>query len=125
MNRAASIFSLFCGGAMLVVWSVLLATEKVVELRTAPIEAIALLCAEFITAALLILGGLGVLTHKTWGLRTDLVALGALLYCAVYSIGVFGQGGNPPAVIFFIAITVLAAIFSSTYIIKSAKGGAQ
>ncbi len=125
MKRATSIFSLFCGGAMLVVWTVLLATGKVVELKTTPIEAIALLCAEFITATLLILGGLGVLAQKTWGLRTDLVALGALLYSAVYSIGVFSQGGNIPAAIFFVAITVLAVIFSSTNIFESAKGGAQ
>ena len=125
MRRAASIFSLFCGVAMLVVWTVLLATGQVVELRTTPLEAMALLCAEFITAGFLILGGCGALTNKTWGLRTELVALGALLYCAVYSIGVFSQAGNTPAAIFFVAITILAAIFSSTFVIESAKGGAQ
>ncbi|MGE5124589.1 MAG: hypothetical protein ACM3H7_08725 [Acidobacteriaceae bacterium] len=125
MKKASSIFSLFCGFAMLAVWVILLATGQVVELRTTPIEASFLLVAEFLTAIILILGGTGVLTRKPWGLRTEMVALGLLLYCAVYSIGVFGQGGNAPAAGFFVVITLLAAMFSSTFIIESTKGGAQ
>jgi hypothetical protein len=75
-----------------------------------------------LTAALLILGGAGILTHRIWGLRADLTALGMLLYCAVYSIGVFGQGDNMPAVAFFVVVFALAAIFSGKFVLDSMKG---
>jgi hypothetical protein len=122
MKKAAAIFSLFCGSAMLVVWGILLTTGQVVELQTTPLEASFLLGAEFLTATALLIGGLGLLTEKGWGLRADLAALGMLLYCAVYSIGVFGQSGDTPAAVFFVVITTLAAVFSSRFILDSVRG---
>jgi hypothetical protein len=125
MEKTASIFSIFCGIAMLVVWGILLATGKVNELRTSPYEAGFLLGAEFLTAFSLILGGVGLLTRKSWGLRADLLALGMLLYCTVYSIGVFRQAGNAPATGFFVVVATLAATFSAIFILESTKGGIQ
>lgn len=125
MKKAASIFSLFCGITMLVVWGILLATGKVVELRTSPFQAIFLLGAELVTAVSLILGGFGLLTGTLWGLRADLAALGMLLYCAVFSIGFFGQAGNAPAAGFFSVLVALAAVFSTRFILESTKGGGQ
>lgn len=125
MKKAASIFSLFCGVAMLIVWGSLLVTGQVVDLQTKPFETVFLLAAEFLTAISLIIAGFGMLTEKKWGLRADLAALGMLLYCTVFSIGVFGQARNIPAAGFFIVIVILAAIFSTVFIIESAKGGAQ
>ena len=125
MKKAASIFSVFCGVAMLVVWGILLSTDKVVELRTEPFRTTFLLGAEFLTAIALLVGGFGLLTERNWGLRADLAALGMLLYCTVFSIGVFGQQGNLPATSFFILMATLAAVFSTMFILESAKGGAQ
>jgi len=125
MRKAVSIFSLFCGISMLAVWGILLATGQVVELRTSPLEAAFLLGAEFLTAVALILGGFGLLARKTWGLRMDLAALGMLLYCAVYSTGVFGQAGNTPAAGFFIVIAALAALFSANFVLETLKGDPQ
>lgn len=125
MRKAVSIFSLFCGISMLAVWGILLATGQVVELRTSPLEAAFLLGAEFLTAVALILGGSGLLARKTWGLRMDLAALGMLLYCAVYSTGVFGQAGNTPAAGFFIVIAALAALFSANFVLETLKGDPQ
>lgn len=125
MKKAVSIFSLFCGVSMLAVWGILLATGQVVELRTSPLEAAFLLGAEFLTAVALILGGFGLLAGKTWGLRMDLAALGMLLYCAVYSTGVFGQAGNTPAAGFFIVIAALAALFSANFVLETLKGDPQ
>lgn len=118
MIKAASIFSFFCGIAMLLTWSILLATGQVTELNTSPFEAIALLVAEFLTAIALIIAGYGLLRKHRWGLRAELAALGMLLYCAVYSIGAVGQQGLAPA-IFFAVITVLAALFSGKFIWSS------
>ena len=125
MKRATSIFSLFCGVAMLVVWGRLLVTGQVLELQTRPFETMFLLAAEFLTAMSLILAGIGLLTRKSWGLRAELVALGMLLYCTVFYIGVLAQEGNVPAVTFFSVIVLLAAAFSATFVLESAKGGTQ
>jgi len=125
MNKAPSIFSLFCGLAMLAVWGTLLATGRVIELQTSPFGTIFLLAAEFLTAGALILGGIGLLTGQRWGLRADLAALGMLVYCTIFSIGVFGQQGNLPATGFFCVIAALAAYFSTKFILESRKGGAQ
>lgn len=124
-RKIASIFSLFCGVSMLVVWGILLGTGQVVELQTEPFGTIFLLAAEFLTALSLLIGGFGLLARKNWGLRADLAALGMLLYCTVFSIGVFGQQGNIPATSFFIVIAAVAAIFSTMFILESAKGGTQ
>lgn len=118
MIKAAAIFSLFCGVAMLVTWGILLGIGQVTELKTSPFEAIALLAAEFLTAIGLIAAGYGLLRERSWGLRADLAALGMLLYCAVYSIGAVGQQGLAPA-IFFAVITVLAALLSGKFILSS------
>ena len=118
MKKAASIFSLFCGIAMLVVWGILLAIGQVPELQTRPFETVFLLMAEFLTAISLLVGGFALLARKNWGLRMDLTALGMLLYCVVFSTGVFGQAGNAPAAIFFAVIAVLAAGFATIFILR-------
>jgi hypothetical protein len=125
MVITASTFSLFCGIAMLVVWGILLAKGQFVDLRSRPYEDGFLLGAEFLTAFSLILGGFGVMMGKKWGLSADLAALGMLLYCTVYSTGVFRQAGNAPAAGFFIIVAILAAIFSVIFILESTKGGIQ
>ena len=125
MKKTASIFSLFCGISMLAVWGILLSTGQVVELQTEPFGTLFLLGAEFLTALSLLTGGVGLLTDRNWGLRADLAALGMLLYCTVFSIGVFGQQGNIPATSFFIVMATLAAVFSTLFVLESAKGGAQ
>jgi hypothetical protein len=125
MIKTASIFSLFCGTAMLVVWGILLATGQFPELRSKPFEARFLLGAEFLTATALLLGGFGLLTGKSWGLRADLAALGMLLYCAIFSTGAFGQARNLPATSFFVVIAVLAFVLSAWFIFESIKGGIQ
>ena len=124
MKKKAAIFSLFCGVAMLVVWTILLARGQVVELQTSPFETIFLLAAEFLTAISLIVSGYGLLMGKSWGLRACLAALGMLLYCTIFSVGALGAG-NPPAAVFFSVIAILAFIFSSQFVLESVKGGTQ
>ncbi len=112
MTRALSIFSLFCGLRMLGTWGTLRVTGNVPELETTPMEAGFLLAAEFLTAGALLASGYGLMAHQPWGTRFAPIALGMLLYCSVYSIGVFGQAGNPPATAFFVAIALLTLFFS-------------
>ncbi len=121
MTKASAFFSLFCGVAMLATWGFLLGTGQVPELQTSPFETSFLLAAEFTTAISLLLGGYGLLTGKIWGLTAELVALGMLIYCTIFSTGAFSQTGNLPAAVFFAIIATLAAIFSAGFVSKSAK----
>ncbi len=121
MTKASSIFSLFCGVAMLATWGVLLATGQVPELKTAPFETSFLLAAEFITAISLLLGGFGLLAGKNWGLTAEQIALGMLIYCTLFSTGAFSQVGNFPAAVFFAVIATLAAIFSVKFVYQSTR----
>jgi len=124
MKKAASIFSIFCGLAMLVVWAILLATGQVIELQTKPFETIFLLVAEFLTAVSLILGGFGLVSGKSWGLRADLAALGMLLYCTIFSTGALGVN-NAPAAVFFSMMALMAFFFSTRFILDTIKGGTR
>jgi hypothetical protein len=75
INKAASIFSLFCGVTMLIVWAILLVAGNVTELRSSPFQAVFLLGVEFLTAISLLVGGYGLLAGKRWGVRADVAAL--------------------------------------------------
>jgi hypothetical protein len=79
-----------------------------------------LLLAEFITAILNLIAAYGLLRHRNWGIAIDLIALGMLLYCAIYSIGVFSQQANIPATIFFVIMALLAGMISGRLITQSA-----
>ena len=124
MRETASYFSILCGFAMLATWGFLLSTGRVPELQTDTFKTLFLLTAEFLTAISLILGGFGLATGKSWGLRADLAALGMLLYCTIFSTGALGAG-SPQAAIFFGSVAVLAFIFSTRFILESAHGGIQ
>lgn len=126
MIKAATLFSFFCGLAMLGVWAMLLLSGQVTELTTAPVEASFLLAAEFATATALLAGGYGLLRGRAWGARAEVAALGMLLYCTIYSIGVFGQQHNLPAAGFFVVVATLALVFCIYFVrtagVRTARG---
>ncbi len=122
MIKVVPFFSIFCGVGMLITWAILLLRGEVPDLRTDPIRATLLLAAEFLTAGALIAGGYGMLTQRPWALRTLLIALGMLLYCTIYSVGVFGQQDNVPATAFFVVVSVLTLVFSGLFILQAAQG---
>jgi hypothetical protein len=111
MTKAAAIFAILMGVLMLLVWGALLVTGQEPEVSAGTPPALFLLAAEFLTAFSLIVGGYGLYTRRKWGLRAALVALGMLLYCVIFSIGVFAGRGIAPAVAWFIFVTVAAAFF--------------
>lgn len=118
MTKATAIFSILMGAALLSTWVVLFALGQVPELFTSPFKTALLLVAEALTGLALIVGAYGLLARKAWGLKLQLVALGMLLYCTIFSCGELGQG-NPPAAIFFGAVAVLALIFSWSLVTRT------
>lgn len=121
IRKLAITFSIFVGIGMLATWTILFATGNIPDLQTSPREASFLLLAEFITAIINLIAAYGLLRHRNWGVPVDLVALGMLLYCATYSIGVFSQQANIPATIFFVIMALLAAAISGRMITQFAS----
>ncbi len=111
LSRTAALFSILMGGLMLATWGVLLFTGQVPELFSEPLKTSLLLTAEFLTAFSLIAGGYGLLSKRRWGLTATLVAMGMLLYCVIFSVGVFGQQGILPAAAWFVLVALATLFF--------------
>ncbi|HUW09313.1 MAG TPA: hypothetical protein VM537_06250 [Anaerolineae bacterium] len=112
MRRAAAIYAIVVGVLMFGQWAMFLVTGNVPELQTEPIRIAFHLAGEFTTAALLVVGGFGLLTLRKWGYHVFLLALGMLLYTIIVSPGYFGQLGQWVFVVMFAALVVLTVVFA-------------
>jgi len=111
MRRAAAIYAIVVGVLMFGQWAMFLVTGNVPELQTEPIRIAFHLAGEFTTAALLVVGGFGLLTLRKWGYHVFLLALGMLLYTIIVSPGYFGQLGQWVFVLMFAVLVVLTVLF--------------
>jgi len=117
IQRLASIYSLFVGISMIGLWVMLLSTGQVPELATEPYRIMAHILAEVITAALLLVSGLGLVTGRAWGSKMFLFA-GALLYSLIASPGYYVQHGVIPMVLMFLTLLVITIIFLGLVIVR-------
>ena len=106
----AALYAIFVGVMMIGQWAFSLLKGQVPELETEPIRIRFHLAAEFVTAAALILGGVGLLADSAWGSKLHLVAMGMLLYTVIVSPGYFAQKGEWPMVGMFAVVLILALV---------------
>lgn len=111
MKRAASIYSLFMGISMILMWIMFYFTGGIPEIKTKPLEFSMHLSAEILTAFLLICGGIGLLTNKKWSFKVYLISMGMLLYTIIMSPGYFLQRDEIPFVIMFSVFLIVSIIF--------------
>ena len=107
------------GIAMIGMWSMFLITGQVPELQTEPARIIMHLAAEFTTAFVLIIGGYGLLTTKSWGVRFHQFSLGMLMYTLIVSSGYYLQLGDIAMVGMFGTMFVLTLIILGLTFVKS------
>ncbi len=123
MRKGTGVFGLTMGLVMVIVWIVYIATGSY-ELGSQPLEAISLLTAELTTASALVVGGLGVLGSRSWGMPVHIASLGMMLYTAIYFVGVFGD--VLPASAFFATLTgatiIAIAVRCQAAIAAASKG---
>ena len=100
-------FSLLVGLLMIGQWGFFLATGQVPELQTEPMRIIAHLIGEFLTAILLIIGGIAFFRKKEWAKNLLLAAAGMLLYTIIVSPGYFAELGQWPIVGMFVLLVIL------------------
>jgi hypothetical protein len=106
----AAIYALVVGLGMIGQWTFFLFTDQVPELKTEPYRIAFHLAAEFLTAVLLIVSGVGLLLDASWSRPLYLVSIGMLLYTSVVSPGYFAQKREWPLVAMFALIFMLALL---------------
>ena len=75
-------------------WSVSYLSKQIPELETEPIRIRFHLVAEFATAIILSIAGIGMFTNQDWAVSIYLTAVGMLLYTVIVSPGYFAQRGQ-------------------------------
>lgn len=108
-------YTVLIGLSMLGFWCMLLAGNRMPELATQPAYAAFHLAAEALTAASLILGGVGTLLRKRFGAKLYPVSLGMLLYSVLNAAGYFLQGADTAMGAMFIVFAVLTVLFILHY----------
>ena len=106
----AAIYAIVVGLGMIGQWTIAFATKQIPELETEPFRIWFHIAGEFVTAAILIVGGVGVLGGSSWARSTYLVAMGMLLYTAIVSPGYFAHKRQWPFVGMFAVILILAVV---------------
>ena len=92
--KFAAIYSIVIGTGMIAQWSMSLISKQIPELITEPIRIWFHIAAELITAIILIISGVGLLSSGAWSRTLNLIAMGMLFYTCIVSPGYFAQQGN-------------------------------
>jgi hypothetical protein len=108
--RFAGYYGIGVGALILAQWAFFLAAGEVPEVRTAPWEIGLHLAAECLTAAGLLVAGIGLLRAQLWAGPLYLVASGMLLYSVIASPGYFAQRGQWGFVAMFAGLLVLGVV---------------
>jgi len=117
-KKTIAIYSIIVGLAMIGTWSIQLLTGQARELQTAPIEIALAITADWTTAIVLIISGIGLLMNRIWALKLYLFTLGMLVYSLLISSGYFGQLGNTAFVILFIILLIFSMVFVVANIVQ-------
>lgn len=116
LRRTAAAFTIIVGLAMIGIWIMLLVTgqdpQLQTELRTIPIAISMAITSDFLTAAVLLIGGFGLLANRGWAVKAFLLSAGFLLYSVVNAAGLYGQRGDLAFLSMFAIIFVLAVVFT-------------
>jgi peptidoglycan/LPS O-acetylase OafA/YrhL len=107
LRRATALFAIAVGAMMFAQWAFFLGAGEVTELDTEPIRISFHLAAEFLTAAALVVAGVGLTKGKTWAFPALMLALGMLSYTIVVSPGYFAQDGEYIFVAMFAVLWIL------------------
>ena len=103
-----ALYALIVGIGMIGQWLFSLVTGRVPELETEPIRIRFHIAAEFATALVLVIAGLGLLTTQSWSRWFYMMSMGMLLYTVIVSPGYFAQKGEWSFVGMFAVLLILA-----------------
>jgi len=111
-------YAIFIGITIFGMWSVLAFTNQIPELKTGSVEIIYHLIAEFLTAILLIIAGIGLVKQKNWSFHLFFVSLGMLFYTTIVSAGYYVDAGELIMLSMFSFLQILTFLFIILGIVK-------
>ena len=112
----ASVYGIIVGIAMIAQWTSAIVRDRIPRPGDDPVSGRGIFdmifhwTAEFITAFILIAGGIGLLLERSWGMTVYLIAMGMLIYTVLNSPGFFAQQRKWPMVGIFAVILILAIV---------------
>ena len=118
LRTISASYSIFIGIAIFSIWSVFALMNQIPELKTESIEIIYHLIAEFLTAILLIISGIGLVKRKKWSFHLFLISLGMLFYTTIVSAGYYADSSDLIMVIMFSFLQILTFLFIVLGIVK-------
>ena len=104
------VYAILVGLLMIGQWTFFLSTRQVPELKTERVRVLFHIADEFLTAAVLIVSGIGLLAQQSWASAIYPVATGMLFYTVIVSSGYFAQKRAWPIVGMFALLLILTAI---------------
>ena len=96
-------------------WAFFLIVRQVPELKTERVRVLFHIADEWLTAAMLIASGIGLIMQQPWAAAGYPVAVGMLLYTIIVSSGYFAQKRVWPIVSMFAVLLVLTVIGLLTF----------
>jgi len=90
----SAVFAIVVGAGMIGQWTVSFAARQIPELRSEPVRIWFHIAGEMVTAAALVISGIGLLAGVRWASELYLIAAGMLLYTVIVSPGYFAQKGR-------------------------------
>ncbi|WP_411967056.1 hypothetical protein [Haloferax sp. YSSS75] len=109
-EKVVAVYALVAGVAILGLWTMLVTTQQVTELRTEPFSMFTHLVAEGLTSVALVGAGIGLLRQKEWAQPLSLVAFGMLLYTVINSAGYYAQLGEVGVMLVFSAMVLTTVV---------------
>lgn len=105
-----AVFAILIGVGMIAQWTLSYINKQIPELQTEPVRIKFHITAEMLTAAFLLVAGVGLLLSAPWAIYLFLIAIGMLFYTSVVSPGYFAQQGQWGWLIIFGVIITLGII---------------
>lgn len=104
-RKFSGIYAIISGICIPALWIYFLAAGTINQLHSGSTVTALLITSEFITALLLLTGGIGLLMKQTWSREIWFLSIGMLLYALITSCGQFLQINHPLFAPLFIILT--------------------
>ena len=109
LSIISGIYAIVIGIGILGLWTMLLLTKKVPELKTEPVAIAFHITAEIIMGILSLLSGISLLIGLSWAPYFFILAMGLVIYAVINSAGYYGQRKQWAFVIMF-GIILIASV---------------
>ncbi len=112
MKKMAGVYSILLGVSIMGLWSMLLSTGNVPELKTALISIAFHMAAETIMGILLLMSGVALIKDSKNGVSLFVLSNGLVIYSVVNSAGYYGEKGQWIMVAMFMAILFMSSFLT-------------